>query len=95
MTTKSVTFSFSDKIYAVNLFLNHSKKYAINFIERKDICTRNILTFVHCTKYDQFWCDVINLESVLSMISASLNKCLWYTVFCKMSHLAFMNLLVY
>ena len=49
MPTKSLTFSFSDKIYAVNLFHNHSKKYAINFTEHKDICFRNTLTFVHCT----------------------------------------------
>jgi phosphopantetheine adenylyltransferase len=40
-----LTFSFSDKIYAVNLFHNHSKKYAISFIERKDICFKNTLTF--------------------------------------------------
>lgn len=95
MSTKSLTFSFSDKIYAVNLFHNHLKKYVINFVECKDIGFRNTLTFVHCTKYDQFCCDIINLESVLSMISTSLNKCLQYTMFCKMSHLAFMNLLVY
>ena len=29
------------------------------------------------------------------MISTLLNKCSSYTVFCKVSHLAFMNLLVY